>query len=248
MAVLKAHNSILKANGKILKKNNFIFLNNFDNISDDNHYIRSLVGEDLYSSSSEKLVDLVPSEVFAGENCIQINSIIAKTEFITPVFSISPNIFTFECYLSNVGSYSYNSISEVCGIGINFEIFQTHNKFRLEFDKRIFSNFQIFNNRISFVVQTSNFVYYWNNVVNVYTPCHYAVVYDLEINKAYLFINGLLALTMNITQNFSRTTFFGFRKEYADLNVVGNNFISLRKGDFSNNRQTFVVPTSRYTK
>lgn len=220
----------------------FLLLNNCDTVID-NHLI-SLAGPNFNWNSN--IFSLDSSSVYANANLVKMRAYDSANGSIASDSELNWNYdkITFETYFSNYsGAYNNISITEVSFGGIlSFECQYGSNRYRIEIWN--YNNaYQVYNGAVrSDLVGSISFF-----LLPIYlsNSCHIAAVLDKINGYIYIFGNGVLYVKCSVnTQVISNKVSFN-RETYPVY--IGVNFISIRKGDFSNNLESFTVPTQKYT-
>lgn len=222
----------------ILPIGSFIYLNNFENFVDNT--LEADVGPNFTAQTN--YFKLENSNIFTGKNCLKLynnsGSVIAST--IEEV-DLTQDIVTFETYFSNYSDRQVNyAITEVRFSHFQLECYPEYSKYRFGVDC---DNYTLYNNAQFFTKAGSS---YFHIPIPYNTPCHFAIVIDFSNNIAYLFGNGVLYVKCEKQDGFSKKDYIRYNCENYAV-YVGNNFVSIRNGDMSNNLTSFNVPTQKYT-
>lgn len=232
-------------NKKVEYDSEFLFLNNFDNIS--NGISISEIGPNV--EFLDTIFRIENSNVFSNKNCLKIygynsNYNISSARTINTIKLLENEIYTFETYFSNYGGgYTSSSYSEVTldGNSFAFECDYSNNSYRIQISYNIQNDYTLYNS--ARYVTDANHCNYIFLPISLSTPIHVAAV--LKNGYVYVFGNGVLYIKSSCRTNATSTSIRFVRENYPTY--IGINFISLRKGDFSNNLQSFTVPTKKYS-
>lgn len=230
--------SVYNDGAKILPIGSFIYLNNFENFTD--NILRSDVGPNFNAQTN--YFKLENSNVFTGKNCLKLynNSGTVSAQTIEEV-EINQEVVTFETYFSNYSGTQVNyAITEVRFSNFQLECYPEYSKYRFGV---YCDNYTLYNNAQYFTKAGST---YFHIPIPYNTPCHFAIVIDYSNNIAYLFGNGILYVKCEKQDGFSKKYYIIYNCENYAV-YVANNFISIRNGDMSNNLNSFDVPTQKYS-
>lgn len=212
----------------------FIYLNNFDNINGDAAI--SDIGDSL--PIYYELFSIVNSDVFNGKNCLLMDKYPSNSHFFL-LYIDFPEEYTIETYFSNkIGEYNTSSTTEFKHRGNALECMSVINSYRheckvLDNDIILYNGAEILND-----LGINKFV---KIPISYNINAHYACV--VKNGYSYIFVNGILYIKYKNLLNQNNIVSFG-REEYPLY--IGINFISVRKGDFSNNLTSFTVPANKY--
>lgn len=224
-------------------RGNFLLLNNCDTVINDQ--LISLAGPNFNWDSN--IFSLEDSSVYTNTKLVKIRAYDSAISAINSDSEVDWNYdkITFETYFSNYsGAYNNISITEVSfGSIVRFECQYGSNRYRIEI--RNYNNaYQVYNGAVrSDLVGSISFfllpIYLSNS------SCHMAAILDRINGYIYIFANGILYIKCSVNTQIQSGT-VGFNRETYPV-YIGVNFISIRKGDFSNNLESFTVPTKKYT-
>lgn len=230
----RIYNSGLYKNGGY--NGQFVFLNNFDEI--ENNISKSDIGDDIFLDPN--IFRSVSSNIFTGKNCIQYYS---YSNSIVGMYVIDinfPETHTIESYISNYyGRYgNTNDCTQFIVRQTGIECIPSFGDYRLQIAVDN-NDIELYNGATLFVQSGS--YYYIKIPISAINNAHYACVRNNGYN--YIFVNGVLYVKSKDIETISNKLQFE-RETYPAY--TGINFISIRKGDFSNNLTSFTVPTSKY--
>jgi len=227
-------------NKKVEYESPFLVLNNFDNISD--NISISKKGPDI--ELKNEVCNIENSNVFNNENCLKMtnyNSNINGCKSVKTIPILADKIYTLETYYSNYsGGYSSDAYTEIGISSLRFEASHFTNEYRIQIGYKNSNNYILYNGANYFGRDSG--AYYFTLPVSLSTPLHFAAV--IKDDYAYIFGNGVLYVKASIKRNDSNDYIVFNREKYPAYIAV--NFISIRIGDFSNNLQSFTVPTEKY--
>lgn len=247
MSILRKDNTVLKFENSILNISNkyngpFLFLNNFDNIINDVSY--SEIGPNL--NIPPEILKTESSNVFAGLNCLKMYNYSSSITgaYTQNAITTNENILTIETYYSNYYSY-YGSLAYtecVCGL-IGFET-ENNDFYRIQVSKFGTVNYTTYNGTSYFA--EDGVAKYFHIPIRPINSCHEAAVIDYENKTLYVFCNGTLYLKCTYSEQPNKVfNIIKFSRETYPV-YTGINFIAIRKGDWSNNLESFTVPTQKY--
>jgi hypothetical protein len=230
----------------------FLLLNNMGTLSGDGTRLISEVGPDC--SITEGFVRSTSNNI-SGHYCYWINNYdpdVRRTVRTLQAVKAGNNpVLTLEAYLCSGGMRYYNndSITEAGFVTYNVEYEISPNIYRLQVYCPSGASYQLYNGA-TLHASAGSYVYI-QSTRSVFTDpkgCHFAVVIDYDELKAYVFAHGVLNAIATYSSLASMPkSFTGVFTQEAYPVYIGNNFLSIRKGDYSNNRQSFTVPTAVYS-
>lgn len=219
-------------NGNGLYKGGFkspwVLLNNCDNL--DNNKCSSIIGDSLYTNDLSNFGYLVNSTIYPGSNSIKRNN--SKYAIIRDI--ITDDVFTIEFYLSDIPNGHMTDV-----YAMNLFCIENSNNHGLYIGGFHASNFET-----SFpVVNWDSGGIYKAMQLPIIEKGHFAAVVNKLTSRVTAFLDGA---------KIGSYTF--------DINAIGDKieqngtvvgaileFFAVRNGDFSNNLESFTVPTQKYS-
>lgn len=227
----------------------FLLLNNMGTLSEDRTKLVSEVGPDCSITAG---FTLAISHNISGHKCYRIEdydpNVRRTVRALKSVKAGNNRVLTLEAYLCNpTGYYNIDSITEAGFTAYNVERQISPDIYRLQLYRG--DTYQLYNGAtLHFLDSSWLFVRSTRSVYADPKGCHFAVVIDYDELKAYVFAHGVLNVIVTYSSLASMPKSFTgvFTQEMYPV-YMGNNFLSIRKGDFSNSRQSFTVPTAVYS-
>jgi len=222
----------------------FLFLNNCDNLSTDGLLIKSKVGPNL--SGQVKCVSLVDSYAFTGSKAIRVDdSSILNNPYSAGTISYEQmDYITLETMYSQMQVGIYGGWQHV-DLGISAFDYDSNDKcarFCIYGNNRL--GYTLYNNAYVFGQDSSN-IYIKTNT-RYTNKVHCAIVIDVNELYAYGFADGVLQCKVKLgTIIYNGSIYIKSASYFSTFNVE---FLSIRNGDFSNNLQSFTIPTNKYYK
>lgn len=235
--------------------NEWIFLNNFNKLENDAQDIISSAGENLHSVQT--LAGEISSSYYNSEYAVKfLKSLYGSScNYRTQNVLSKENVVTIEMAFSDYVSGQNVTYLEACRIQLEIDSFPDK-IVRMDIEQWgkgqwDSSSYQLFGNATVRAANIYRMEPDHSPVINGF--CHLAIVLDLNENKLYAFFNGVKKVIANILKPegdyANPPADFGLvnvgQEQSNYVNFKGE-FISIRRGDFSNNRESFDIPTQKY--
>lgn len=203
----------------------FVLLNNCDNIDGEN-VCKSVVGPDLFVNDNLSFGDLVDSNIFTGSKSIKrTNSNYVRLRDINV-----DDVFTIEFYISDIANNNSNGTDIY-----SFSVFSVSSRT----SDIVVGGPNLYDFDTSYPVITW-IPGYEAIQINYVQNAHFAAVINKNEKKVYCFVNGAKIGSYKYTN---------LGTQIAQNGNIANaiiEFFCVRNGDFSNNLNSFDVPTQKY--
>lgn len=203
----------------------FILLNNCDNI-DDNNVCKSLIGSDLFVNDNLPFGNLVDSNIFVGSKSIKrIN-----TNYVRLIDIDTEDVFTVEFYISGIAKNNPNGTDVY-----SFSVFSVSSRT----NDIVVGGPDLYDFDTSYPVV--NWIAGYKAIqINYVQSAHFAAVINKNEKKVYCFVNGVKIGSFKYTNLGSQIT------QNGNIASAVIEFFCVRNGDFSNDLNSFDVPTQKY--
>lgn len=228
------------------RRSEFLFLNNFDSLSED--IIKSEIGPNIKSYDSN--IEIVSSTKFTGDKCLSIPNAVTGIanglKAVAPVRLKLGGIYTAEAMFSTTYNSSYYGWTiiglPVCQNQHSIRLY----KARWEFKCPSLSDVMYYNGATKDVYDGGGHLFTFIPNLKYDQVTHFASIIDLNEMKIYGFFNGVKMIVSPIEINTSTPSFtiYAYIAEHTTPWKI--EMISVREGDFSNNRESFTIPTEKY--
>lgn len=220
----------------------FIFLNNFDNVENDE--IVSKLGANIYAPNG--LSGSIVSSYFPGDNAYKVSGYYNSMLSQNIADELNENIYTIEiCVSSCVNSGNVSDIGTY-EFRLQLDSWGGQNRFRI-FTPYYGGNYSLFNGA-SYINSwgTSNIIFGIGTITGDDLK-HFAAVIDINNKNATMFFNGVKKIECTLSEITKFRNILIQRQDANYTNEFNNEFICIRKGDFSNNLASFTVPVQKYS-